>query len=303
MSHPPLASLRVFEAVARHRSFTAAAAELGMTQAAVSWQIKSLEGRLGAALFLRKPKGVELTELGARLAPSTADAFALLRDGWQALDRAVGERLAISTLATFAGNWLAQRLGRFQVENPGISVRMEVSDQLIDFARDDFDVAIRYGRGDWPGLEAHALFAADFSPMMAPALAAGLRQPADILTLPRVDSDDPLWSLWLEAAGVRNPDPPPRPRLVFGTQIHEARAAAAGAGAAMLTPRFFRLEVATGTLVQPFPLLATNGKGYWLAYPHSRRNRPAIRQLRRFLLEEVAAETGARAPEPPPETP
>lgn len=292
MSQPPLASLRVFDAVARHRSFTGAAGELGMTQAAVSWQIKSLEGRLGAALFLRKPKGVELTELGARLAPPTAEAFAILRDGWQALDRAAGERLAISTLATFAGNWLAQRLGRFQVENPGISVRLEVSDQLIDFARDDFDVAIRYGNGNWPGLEAHELFAVDFAPMMAPAVAAGLGDPAELLSVPRIDSDDPLWSLWFEAAGVRCPAPAPRARLVFGTQIHEARAAAAGAGAAMLTPRFFRLEVATGVLVQPFPLVATNGKGYWLVYPSSRRHRPAIRRLLRFLRDEVAADAG-----------
>lgn len=292
MSQPPLASLRVFDAVARHRSFTAAAGELGMTQAAVSWQIKALEGRLGAALFLRKPRGVELTELGARLAPSTAEAFAILRDGWQALDRAAGERLSISTLATFAGNWLAQRLGRFQIENPGISVRLDVSDQLVDFARDDFDVAIRYGLGDWPGMESVKLFSADFAPVMAPALAAGLREPADLLAVPRIDSDDPLWALWFEAAGVACPTLTAKPRLVFGTQIHEARAAASGAGAAMLTPRFFRLELATGALVQPFDVLATNGKGYWLVYPSSRRHRPAIRQLRRFLLEEIAADGG-----------
>lgn len=290
MSQPPLAALRVFDAVARHRSFTGAAGELGMTQAAVSWQIKALEGRLGAPLFLRRPKGVELTELGARLAPSTAEAFALLRDGWSALDAAAAERLAISTLATFAGNWLAQRLGRFQAENPAISVRMEVSDQLVDFARDDFDVAIRYGRGTWPGLEVHELFAATFTPMMAPALAAELREPADLLSVPRIDSDDPLWSLWFEAAGVACRSTAARPRLVFGTQIHEARAAAAGAGAAMLTPRFFRAELAAGTLVQPFPVVASNGSGYWLVYPASRRRRPAIRRLQRFLLDEVAAE-------------
>lgn len=292
MSHPPLASLRVFDAVARHRSFTAAAGELGMTQAAVSWQIKALEERVGAALFMRKPKGVELTELGARLAPATAEAFSILRDGWQALDRAAGERLAISTLATFAGNWLAQRLGRFQIENPGTSVRLDVSDAVIDFARDDFDVAIRYGDGTWPGVEAVALFAADFAPIMAPSLAEGLREPADLLKVPRIDSDDPLWTLWLETAGVRCLASPPSPRLVFGTQIHEARAAAAGAGAAMLTPRFFRLELATGTLVQPFATVARNGKGYWLVYPPSRRHRPTIRRLRRFLLSEVEADGG-----------
>lgn len=292
MRQPPLAGLRVFEAVARHRSFTGAAAELGMTQAAVSWQIKALEGRLGAALFLRRPRGVELTELGARLAPPTAEAFALLRDGWNALDEATGERLAISTLGTFAGNWLAPRLGRLQAGNPGISVRLDVSDVLIDFARDDFDVAIRYGEGTWPGLEAHELFAATFAPMVAPALAAGLREPADLLAVPRLDADDPLWALWFAAAGVRCPTVQTTPRLVLGTQSHEARAAAAGAGAAMLTPRFFRHELATGTLVQPFDVLAVNGKGYWLVYPRGRRHRPAIRRLRRFLLDEVAAEAG-----------
>lgn len=289
---PPLSAIRVFDAVARHLSFTAAAGDLGMTQAGVSYQIRVLEDRLGGALFLRRPKGIELTALGARLARPTHDAFDTLRAAFAPSDP--GETLSISTLPTLAGNWLSHRLGRFQMDYPGLAVRLDSSDRVIDFARDDFDVAIRHGTGDWPGLTAHHLFDGDFTPMMSPALAqqAGpLTDPAQIVPLRWLDGTDPLWDLWLAAAGVkRHCDCAPRASLTLGTQTHEARAAMAGEGVALLTPRFFRFELATGALVRPFDICVGNGKAYWLVYPPARRNRPAIRAFRRFLLAEVAAE-------------
>ena len=153
---PSLAALRVFESVARQLSFTAAARDLGMTQAGVSYQIRLLEERLGGALFLRKPRGIELTALGGRLAGPTREAFDLLRAAYA--PQAEADSLSISTLPTMAGNWLSQRLGRFQADNPNLSVRMEASDHLVDFAREDIDVAIRLGEGDWPGLTAQKLF-------------------------------------------------------------------------------------------------------------------------------------------------
>lgn len=289
---PPLAALRVFESVARHLSFTAAARDLGMTQAGVSYQVRLLEERLGAPLFLRKPKGIELTALGARLAGPTREAFDLLRGAYA--PQAGADSLSISTLQTLAGNWLSQRLGRFQSENPHLSVRMEASDHLVDFAREDIDVAVRFGDGNWPGLAAQRLFTVDFTPMLSPALVARhgpLTDPAQIVPLPWIARDDPSWGIWLAAAGVRlSCDDPPRPSLTLGTQIHEARLAMAGNGVAMLTPRFFRFELAAGALVQPFALTATDGKAYWLVHPPARRNRPAIRAFRRFLLAEVAGD-------------
>lgn len=292
---PPLTALRVFDSVARQMSFTAAARELGMTQAGVSYQIRLLEERLGGPLFLRKPKGIELTALGARLAGPTRDAFDLLRAAYA--PQSEGDSLSISTLQTLAGNWLSQRLGRFQAENPNLSVRMEASDHLVDFAREDFDVAIRFGDGNWPGLVAHKLFTVDFTPMLSPAMIARhgpLTEPSQIVPLPWIARDDPSWGIWLEKTGVRlSCNDPPRPSLTLGTQIHEARLAMAGNGVAMLTPRFFRFELAAGALVQPFEVTATDGKGYWLVHPPARRNRPAIRAFRRFLVAEVAADRGA----------
>ncbi|MBB1497557.1 LysR substrate-binding domain-containing protein [Paracoccus sp. MC1862] len=289
---PPLAALRVFESVARHLSFTAAARDLGMTQAGVSYQVRLLEERLGGPLFLRKPKGIELTALGARLAGPTREAFDLLRAAYA--PQAEADSLSISTLQTLAGNWLSQRLGHFQSENPHLSVRMEASDHLVDFAREDIDVAIRFGDGNWPGLAAQRLFTVDFTPMLSPALIARhgpLTGPEQIVPLPWIARDDPSWGIWLAAAGVRlSCDDPPRPSLTLGTQIHEARLAMAGNGVAMLTPRFFRFELAAGALVQPFALTATDGKAYWLVHPPARRNRPAIRAFRRFLLAEVAGD-------------
>ncbi|WP_134724850.1 LysR substrate-binding domain-containing protein [Paracoccus luteus] len=287
---PPLAAVRVFESAARHLSFTAAAAELGMTQAGVSYQIRLLEERLGGALFLRRPR-LALTDQGARLAAPTQAAFAQLRDAWH--QTPAQETLSITTLPTFATNWLSQRLGLFQLHNPGLAVRLDSSERIVDFAREDFDVAIRYGGGDWPGLESHHLFDITLTPMLSPALLAQhgpLARPADIVPLPWLDPTDPCWAQWLAAAGVAHAPCPPRPGLTLGTQIHEARAAMAGTGVAMLTPRFFRTELATGALVQPFDIVARNGKAYWLAYPPARRNRPVIRRLRRFLAEQVAAD-------------
>src|SRR5512145_2301762 len=119
---PPLAALRVFEAAARHLSFTRAADELGMTQAAVSYQIKVLEERVGAPLFLRRPRQVGLTETGARLQPAVSEAFRQLRTAYAEARGAGGATLVVSTVLTFASNWLARRVGSFQIANPGISV-------------------------------------------------------------------------------------------------------------------------------------------------------------------------------------
>ncbi|AXC49304.1 LysR family transcriptional regulator [Paracoccus suum] len=291
MSLPPLPALRVFEAAARHLSFTAAAAELGITQAAVSHQIKLLEGILGAPLFLRQPRGIALTVLGARLARPTTLAFDQLRDAF-AEEARLARTLTISTFSSVAANWLAQRIGRFQMAHPDLAVRLDTSDQVVDFARSEVDVAIRHGSGAWPGLVAVKLFEMVYSPMLSPQRLADwgpLERPEQIIPLPWLDNMDPAWHAWLTQAGVDRGvcDTPPRPSL--GSQVHEARAAMAGEGVALLSPRFFRFELATGLLVQPFEQVFGLGTDCWLVYPEARRNRPAIRQLRQFLLAEAAA--------------
>ncbi|MFV0302013.1 MAG: LysR substrate-binding domain-containing protein [Paracoccus sp. (in: a-proteobacteria)] len=294
MQLPPLAAIRAFESAARHLSFTRAADELGMTQAGVSYQIKLLEERLGQALFLRRPRALELTALGHRLARPTSQAFDILRDAYaEPAGRAA--TLSITTPLT-TGNWLAERLGRFQTEHPDLTLRLDATDRVVDFAREDFDLALRNGKGDWPGVVCHRLFAFDFAPMLSPTLLDGARldRPEDLLDLPWIESRRASWAMWMEAAGIAAAQCRAHRSPHLGTQIHEARAAIAGQGVAMLTPRFFRHELATGSLIQPFGLTATNGSFYWLVYPEARRNRPAIRAFRRFLLAEVAADEDRR---------
>lgn len=294
MAIPPLAALRAFEAVARHLSFTRAAEDLGMTQAAVSYQIRLLEERLGTPLFLRKPREISLTETGALFARPTIDAFDMLRETYSEPSTDSVSTLSISTVPTFAGAWLSPRLGKFQMNNPNFAVRLETSDSLVDFGREDISVAIRAGDGKWPGLEAHFLMPVEYTAMLSPDLAKkhNLREPADLLKLPLLDRADPNWALWMATANLDFGDGGSKPGLTLSTDLHEARAALAGYGVALLQPQFFRYELATGGLIQPFPIVSRSGRGFWLAYPKGRRNRPAIRKFRAFLLDEVALDAG-----------
>ena len=288
---PPLAAIRVFEAAARHLSFTGAAAELGMTQAAVSYQIKVLEERVGAPLFLRQPRRVALTEAGQKLAPAITQAFALIGEAYASVRGDADGVLTVSTLLTFASNWLAQHLGLFQLAHPALAVRVDTSNRVVDFAREDIDIAIRSGGGKWPGMEAHMLFRADFTPVLSPALAAsigGVKEPADLLRLPILDPGDIWWTQWFEAAGVHSHDLANRPGSSMGAQAYEANAAIAGHGVAILTRALFKAELADGRLIQPFDLVGDDGHAYWLVYPEARRNVPKIRAFRDWLLAEIA---------------
>lgn len=288
---PPLQAIRVFEAVARHLSFTKAAQELGMTQAAASYQIKLLEERIGAPLFLRRPKQIELTEPGQRLAPAVSEAFAILGQAYAAARGGADGLLCVTTVLTFASNWLAQHLGAFQIAHPALAVRLDTSSRLTDFAREDVDLAIRSGGGKWPGLEAHKLLDADFTPMLSPKLAAsigGVKEPADLLRLPILDPGDIWWTQWFEAAGVTGHDLAKRPGSSMGAQAYEANAAMAGHGVAILTRALFKNEIADGRLIQPFDLVGDDGHAYWLVYPTARRNVPKIRAFRDWILAEIA---------------
>lgn len=287
---PPLSAIRVFESASRHASFTKAAEELGMTQAAVSYQIKMLEERVGAPLFLRMPRQVKLTELGERLAPSITEAFETMRTAFATLREDAEGVLTISVVATFAANWLVQRLGSFQMEHPLLAVRLDTNDRLIDFTQSEVDLAIRTGTGSWPGLVSHELIKAQFTPMLSPKLAAsigGVREPADLLRLPAIDASDPWWRLWFEAAGVADPQLRGNTQNRLGAQHLEGRAATAGLGMGILTPAFHTAEVAAGLLIQPFDLLCDDGRSYWLVYPESRRNVPKIRAFRAWIMGEL----------------
>lgn len=290
-SLPPLTAVRAFEATARHLSFTKAADELGMTQAAVSYQIKLLEERVGAPLFLRKPRQIALSELGAKLAPEVTRAFDTMREAFADTRGRADGTLAISSVPIFASHWLAQNVGLFQVDHPDIAVRIESDVRLTDFAANEIDVVIRGTRKILPGLVGHLLIKADFTPMLSPGLAAtigGIREPADLLKLPFVNSEDDWFELWFEQAGVKDRTVPQRPISLLGSQNLEAAAAVAGRGIAMLSAGFYGDELASGRLIQPFDLLASDGHGYYLVYPETRRNSPKIRAFRDWILAATA---------------
>ena len=288
---PPLNALRVFEAAARLGSFTKAAEELGMTQSAASYQIKLLEERAGALLFVRGTRRIDLTEAGEILAPQATRTFSALADAWAAVKGGAGGVLAVTSVDSFASNWLSVRLGAFQLMHRDLAVKVDASARLVDFARENVDVGIRTGAGDWPGLTAHYLFRADYTPMLSPRLAesvGGLHRPEDLYKVALLCADYSWWPSWFRAAGLCfDPD-----RVIVGarldTEIYDAMAAMTDQGAAILTRHLYSDFLAKGQLVQPFDITASDGDGYWLVYLESRRNTPRIRIFRDWLLDQTA---------------
>jgi len=305
---PPLSAIRVFEAAARHEHFTAAADELGMTQAAVSYQIRSLEERLGVTLFERSKGRVRLTDAGRRLLGPLSDAFDRMDAAFAALRAEDESLLTISTTQTFANAWLVWRLGSFQMAHPEVAVRLDTSEKLVDFASDEIDLAIRAGRGSWPGLVAVPLIPIDYTPMCSPAFLKAHEdrlgralQPADLLSVPLIGkADDPWWADWLRKAGIPEPHQKPRPGIRLDSQASEGHAAMAGQGMALMTPFFWRNDLSEGRLIRPFALTSTFEFSYWLVYPEHRRNTPKIKRFCEWLLplvrrdQEAVGDVGVR---------
>ena len=286
---PPLSAVRVFESASRLENFTAAAADLGMTQAAVSYQIRLLEERLGLSLFAREKGRVSLTDAGRRIAPMVSSAFETLDDAFSGLLADDSGLLSISTAQTFATTWMAPRLGAFQVAHPDLAVRLSTDNRLIDFSTGEFHAAIRMGRGDWSGLRRHFLFRLHVTPICSAEFQARYRleRPEQLLDVPRLSPDDHWWRDWLREAGVEAPEEPPRPGLGLDNQVMEANAAFAGSGIALMTPMFWRRELSSGQLVQPFSHVYYPGSSHWLVYPEGRRAQPKIAAFRDWILGQA----------------
>ena len=287
---PPLTAIRAFEAAARHGSFTSAAAELGMTQAAISYQIRVLEERVGAPLFLRRARGVSLTPDGVRLAARAGEAMEILRQAFAEVRHASEETLVISVLAPFAAYILAPRLQRFQIAHPTLTTHIEVDQRLANLQAGEASVGIRAGEGRWPGLRADYLLPGDYTPLISPAFVARHGLPATpeaLRDLPLIDADDEGWSGWFAAAGLASPAPVTGGRSTLGTQILTVQAALSGQGACLLNRIYFADMLASGALIQPFDILWRDRTALWLVYPEQRRNAPAIRAFRTWLLAEM----------------
>ena len=293
---PPLAAIRAFEAAARTENFTAAAAELGMTQAAVSYQVKSLEERLGSPLFVREKGRVRLTPLGARLLPALSGAFDAIETAFASHRQEDESLLTVSTTHTFANTWLAWTLGGFQMEHPDLAVRMTTSNELCDLRAGDADVAIRAGRGDWEGLEQHRLFESAFTPMASVECIAEVERrlgrklsPHDIPHQHLINPSDEWWQQGFSDNGVPADESAlRRPGVRLENQANEGHAAMAGQGFALLTPLLWKGDVAAGRLAVPFPeRVSARGWAYWLVYPTERRMVPKVKRFREWLLPEM----------------
>ncbi|WP_137136171.1 LysR substrate-binding domain-containing protein [Rhizobium sp. FKY42] len=287
----PLNALRVFEAVARCGSFTKAGAELGMTQTAVSYQIKLLEDHLERAVFVREARGISLTATGELLIPKVTDAFSMLSEAIADAKHEAEGVLEIRSTPTFASHWLARHIGSFQLSHPGLAVRIMRAEKPVDFRTDNADVFI--WRGDIPPADAEALelFRIHFAPMLSPRLAesiGGLQNPSDLLRLPLIIGGGTWWQAWFRKVGVENPETNMTTIDTFGALDLEGNAAIAGNGVALLSPFFHREELDAGRLIAPFDTYMLDNLKYWLIYPKNRRRLAKIQAFREWLPKKLA---------------
>lgn len=291
---PPLNALRAFEAGARHLSFTRAADELFVTQAAVSHQVKTLEESLGVKLFKRLPRKLVLTDEGRALLPVVSESFARIADAAERITAGAQSQILNVTLTpAFAAKWLTPRFSRFWQRHPEIDLRLHHSISLIDFAREDMDMGVRAGRGEWPGLEAEFLLPIDLTPVCSPALLDGphpLRTPSDLRhhTLLHEDNQED-WVQWIRLAGVTDVDP--RSGRVFNDSPSMIQVALDGQGVALGRTALIADDFRSGKLVRPFDLELSSEVAYHIIYPPGALALPKVKAFRDFLLEEAGLTT------------
>lgn len=293
---PPLDALRVFDAAARHGSFIAAAAALNITPSAVSHRIRNLEDFLGVPLFHREHRRIVLTEAGKSYAAGIGEALDTVRRATQAVRaRPDNAPLMLSLAPAFAIRWLLPRLGRFQERHPDIQVVFTSSVGLIDFSDSDVDLAVRYGRGDWPDVETEWLMSVDSLPVCAPSLMSGpkpLEKPSDLHdhTLLHVITRPDDWRMWLVAAGIDPAEVDPAKGPSFQNLPVALEAAMAGLGVAIADRQIIEADLAAGRLVAPFDIYMPLAGAYYLVRPvgSGRRRDRRVDAFTSWLKQEIA---------------
>lgn len=282
-SHLPLNALRAFEASARHLSFTRAAIELCVTQAAVSHQVKSLEAQLNVTLFKRLPRGLMLTSEGETLLPVVRESFDRIA---QTLSQFEGghyrEVLTVGAVGTFAVGWLLPRLPDFHARYPFIDLRLSTHNNRVDVAAEGLDYAVRFGAGAWHGTDACQLLEAPLTVLCVPHLAEQLRTPADLLkhTLLRSYRADE-WNLWFQAAGLPADTLVPR-SIVFDSSLAMMESALQGIGVALAPALMFARQLQSDAIRQPFDVGISTGS-YWLTRLQSRAETSAMLAFKGWL--------------------
>jgi LysR family glycine cleavage system transcriptional activator len=295
---PPLNALRAFETAGRLLSLSKAADELAVTPAAISHQVKALEDLLQVKLFRRLSRAVVLTDAGQALLPRLSEGFDRLAAAVEQM-RARDRRgiLTVSVAPSFTAKWLVPRLYRFQARLPDIDVRISSAIRLVDFARDDVDMAIRYGRGRYPGLRSERLLGNDIFPVCSPKLRKGphpLRRPEDLRhhtllhdEIPGDDLTPPRWEVWLSAAGVSGVDPTRGLRLDGSNLVIDA--AIAGQGVALGKSTLAADDLAAGRLMRPFAFNISDRYAYYVVCPEGAAATPKIAAFRDWLFDEARA--------------
>jgi len=288
---PPLNALRAFEAAARSESFTRAAKELCVTQGAVSHQVKALEATLGIKLFNRERQRLVITDAGREYLNVVRDALDRIAAGTERLvQRQNAGVLTVSTSPDFAAKWMVYRLGRFAEAHPGIDLRVSATMHHVDFAREDVDVAVRHGDGNWSGLDAVRLCSEQLFPVCSPKFMSGrnrIRKPPDLLKLPLLHLDDwKAWSKWFDAAGIVGAE------MTRGTALNRASmlidAAVDGQGVALARTALAAWDLINGRLARPFDLALRLSNTYWIVCPKATSGVPKIATFRKWLLAEAA---------------
>lgn len=289
---PPLTALRAFDAAARHMSFAQAASELNVTPAALSFQIKSLEEHLGVPLFRRLNRAVELTEAGRSLAPGAAEGFQTLSAAWLATKRLQdNSNLTVTAGPAMTAKWLAPRLYDFARAHPEIDLRFSATLRNMDLARDDVDVAIRFGYGEDDSFYSVPVRKEWLTPVMSPELAEQYPTPESLMEAPLIfdDSIDFLqppcdWPTWFRAAGISYT---PLHGTHFSNADHAINAAVAGMGVALGRRPMIIADLQEGRLVAPFKLaIETKARFRFLCLPGAEK-RPQIAAFRDWFLAEI----------------
>lgn len=290
---PPLNALKTFEAAARSESFTRAAEELSVTQAAVSQQIKALETTLGVKLFIRERQRLAITEAGRDYLAVVRDALDRIAVGTERLvQRQTSGVLTVSASPDFAAKWLVHRLGRFAEAHPDIDLRVSATAHQVDFAREEVDVAVRHGDGHWAGLDAVRLCTEQLFPVCSPKLVSGrnrIARASDLLKFPLLRLDDwKTWQRWFDAAGVNAPATP-GPVLNRASMLIDA--AIDGQGIALARTALAAWDLINGRLVRPIDVSLRMSNTYWIVSPDATSAVPKIVTFRDWLSAEAAEDT------------
>jgi LysR family glycine cleavage system transcriptional activator len=286
---PPVFALRALEAAARHESYSRAAEELAVTHGAISQQMRRLQDELGVKLFERRANAMVPTPEARRLAADLRQGFLLLHTAVANFASAAEREPLVASLdVQFAGRWLPKRLPRLLATPAGANLEIRTEDRFANFVTDGMDFGVRYGAGEWAGLESQLLFRETLFPVCSPQVAARhpMRRPADLMAAPLLHHGHRPWALWFGALGL---PAPAQQGMIFDDSLMLYEAAAQGLGVALARNSMVEAELASGRLVRLSHIEVPSALGFFLVWRADSRKLRRIHALRDWFLGEAAS--------------